>query len=155
MTVEIGSPAPAFELVAQDRERVSLDSLKGKNALIVFIPFPFTGICDGEACMLRDSLAELNQLDANVLAITTHAVPTNKKWSDENGIVYPVLSDFWPHGAVAHAFGAFNDSLGVANRYSYVLDAEGIVRDIINTDTLGVAREHDAYVDALGRLSEL
>jgi peroxiredoxin (alkyl hydroperoxide reductase subunit C) len=152
MSVAIGSPAPAFELVAQDRERVSLDSLKGKNALIVFIPFPFTGICDGEVCMLRDSLSELNDLDANVVAITAHAVPTNKRWSDENGITYPVLSDFWPHGAVAHAFGAFNESLGVANRYSYVLDGEGIVRNIIHTDTLGVAREHDAYLEALAAL---
>jgi peroxiredoxin (alkyl hydroperoxide reductase subunit C) len=152
MPAEIGSPAPAFELISQDREHVSLNSLKGKNALIVFIPFPFTGVCDGEVCMLRDSLAELNELDANVVAITAHAVPTNKKWSDENGITFPVLSDFWPHGAAAQAFGAFNDALGVANRYTYVLDSGGVVRNIIHSDTLGIAREHDAYVEALSAL---
>ena len=155
MPAEIGSPAPAFELIGHDRERHSLDSLKGKNALIVFIPFPFTGVCDGEICMIRDSLRELDELDANVVAITTHAVPTNKKWADEHQITYPVLSDFWPHGAVSQAFGAFNEALGVANRYSYVLDAEGVVRNIIHSDQLGTAREHDAYVEALQRLNEV
>lgn len=152
MPAEIGSPAPTFELPSQHREMVSLESLKGQNALLVFIPFPFTGVCDGEICMLRDSLAELSDLDANVVAITAHAVPTNKKWSDDNGINFPVLSDFWPHGAIAQTYGAFNEKLGVANRYTYVLDADGVVREVINTESLGTAREHDRYVEVLAAL---
>lgn len=152
MSAEIGSPAPAFELPSQHREMVSLESLKGQNALVVFIPFPFTGVCDGEVCMLRDSLTELADLDANVVAITAHAVPSNKKWSDEYGINFPVLSDFWPHGAIAQAYGAFNEKMGVANRYTYVLDAEGVVREVINTESLGTAREHDRYVEVLATL---
>ncbi len=128
---------------------VSLDSLKGSKTLLVFIPFPYTGICDDETCTLRDNMAQLNDLDANVAIITAHAFNTTKKWSDENGFEFPVLSDYWPHGATAQAYGAFNDQVGVANRFTFVLDAEGVITDVINTEALGVAREFDAYIEAL------
>jgi peroxiredoxin len=150
--VEIGAPAPSFELIDQDRNPVSLESLRGEKTLIVFIPFPFTGVCDGEACALRDNISELERLDANVVVITTHARPVNKKWADENGFSFPVLQDYWPHGEVAIAYGAFNEKLGAANRYTFVLDADGIVREVINTDELSTAREFGAYVEALKNL---
>ena len=84
MTLSVGDAAPDFTLFNQDREEVSRDALKGHKSLIVFIPFPFTGICEGELCTIRDNLASLDELDANVVAITVHAVPTNKKWADDN-----------------------------------------------------------------------
>jgi peroxiredoxin len=152
MTAAIGSPAPRFELIDQSRNPVSLDSLKGSKSLVVFIPFPFTGNCDSEACAIRDQLSTLSGLDARVVVITCHAVPTAKRWADENGFEFPVLSDFWPHGEIAKAYGAFNEERGVANRYTFVLDEDGIVRDIVNTDSLGVAREFDSYVEALQRI---
>lgn len=147
--VQTGSPAPAFELPDQERNMVSLDSMKGKKTLLVFIPFPFTGICDDESCAIRDNLSRLNEFDVNVAIITAHAFNTTKKWSDENGFEFPVLSDYWPHGATAQAYGAFNDQVGVANRFTFVLDAEGVITDVINTEALGVAREFDAYIEAL------
>lgn len=153
MPAEVGMPAPEFTLVDQDRNQVSLSDLKGRNTLVVFIPFPFTGICDGEACAIRDNLASLNEADANVVIVTSHAVPVAKKWAAENGFEFPVLSDFWPHGATAAAYGCFNDDLGAAMRYTYVLDADGVVRDIINTESLGEAREFDAYTESLSKLS--
>ncbi|MGB5694395.1 MAG: redoxin domain-containing protein [Polyangiales bacterium] len=153
MSITPGTPAPAFELVDQARQPVSLDSLRGKKTLVVFIPFPFTGICEGELCLIRDSHAQLNGYDANVVVITCDTPPANKKWSDDNGFEFPVLSDFWPHGATAQAYGAFNDTMGVANRYTFVLDADGIVRDVINTDSLGEAREFEAYTAALQAIS--
>ncbi|MEX1286883.1 MAG: redoxin domain-containing protein [Acidimicrobiia bacterium] len=149
MPAEIGAPAPSFTLNDQHRNEVSLESLQGRKTLVVFIPFPFTGLCSAEACELRDHLAELNDLDAQVVVITTHALPTNKEWADQNGFEFPVLADYWPHGAVAAAYGAFNEAVGAANRATYVLDEDGIVREIIATDSLGTAREYDAYVTAL------
>lgn len=150
--MEIGTPAPSFELLDQDKNPVSTESLQGSSALVVFIPFPFTGICDGEACELRDNLSALNDLNGNVVVITTHAVPVNKKWATENGFSFPVLSDYWPHGETAKAYGAFNETTGSANRYTFVLDGNGTVRQVINTDALSTAREFDAYVDALKSL---
>ena len=149
MALDTGTPAPDFTLLDQDRAPVARDDLKGRKSLVVFIPFPFTGTCEGELCVLRDRLAELNDFDANVVAITCDTVPSNKQWSDQNGFGFRVLSDYWPHGAVSTAYDTFNDQLGVANRTTYVLDADGVIRDVVATDSLGTAREYDAYVAAL------
>ena len=152
MPAEIGAPAPDFTLYDQDRNEVSLESLRGHKTLVVFIPFPFTGICDAEGCAIRDGLGELESMDANVVVITAHAVSTNKAWADANGFTFQILSDYWPHGEVTKAFGNFNDDRGVAMRASYVLDADGIVRDVIATDSLGIQREHEAQVAALAAI---
>ena len=148
-SIAIGQPAPAFELRNQAKELVSLDDFKGRKTLIVFIPFPFTGICDAEGCAIRDGLGALEAMDANVVVITAHSTPTNAKWAAENNFEFPILSDYWPHGEVSQAYGTFNDTLGAAMRTSFVLDADGIVRDIIATESLGVAREHEAQMNAL------
>jgi len=151
-SIAIGQPAPAFELRNQAKELVSLDDLKGRKTLIVFIPFPFTGICDAEGCAIRDGLSALEAMDANVVVITAHSIPTNAKWAAENSFEFPILSDFWPHGEVIQAYGAFNADLGVAMRSSFVIDADGIVREIIATESLGIAREHQAQVEALAAI---
>ena len=149
MALAAGIPAPDFTLFDQDRTPVSRDDLKGRKSLVVFIPFPFTGTCEGELCLLRDRLAELNELDANVVAITCDTVPSNKQWSDQNGFGFRVLSDFWPHGAASRAYDTFNDQLGVANRTTYVLDADALIRDVVASGALGTPREYDLYVEAL------
>ena len=64
----------------------------------------------------------------------------------------PGLSDYWPHGATAQAYGAFNEERGAANRYTFVLDAGGVVREVINTESLGIAREFEAYAEALAKV---
>jgi peroxiredoxin (alkyl hydroperoxide reductase subunit C) len=148
----LGSPAPPFTLFDQDMNRMSLEDLQGRKALVVFIPLPFTNTCLGEMCTLRDQLTALNDIDAGVVAITTHAPPTNKRWSDDHQFGFPVLSDYWPHGAVASAYGTFNERLGIADRSTYVLDADGLVRDVI-TSEFSAAREYDHYVEALTQIA--
>ena len=91
-------------------------------------------------------------MDANVVVITAHAVATNAKWAEINSFEFPILSDFWPHGDVARAYGVFDEGRGVATRSSFVLDADGTVRDIIATDSLAVTREHEVQVEALARI---
>jgi len=152
MAVTLGETAPDFSLVDQDKNVVSLESLRGEPSLVVFIPFPFTGICEGEICDLRDNMSQLNSMDANVVVITCHARPTNGAWAEANNYEFPILSDFWPHGEVAQAFGCFNDALGVAMRATYVLDKEGIVREIIESGGLGEARTISSYRDSLAAL---
>ncbi len=152
MPAEIGSPAPAFSLPDPSKDKLSLDDLKGRKTLVVFIPFPFTGNCEAELCTLRDHLADLNELDANVVAITCDTPFANGAWSKQNGFGFPVLSDFWPHGEVCKAYGAFNEATGSANRTTFVLDEAGVVRRIIATESLAVTREYDAYVEALGEI---
>jgi peroxiredoxin (alkyl hydroperoxide reductase subunit C) len=152
MPAEIGSPAPDFSLPDPQKERMSPDDFKGRKTLVVFIPFPFTGNCSDELCTLRDHLAELNDLDANVVAISCDTLFANGVWSEQNGFGFPVLSDFWPHGETCRAYGAFNESTGSATRTTFVLDEGGVIREIIATGSLGITREYDAYVEALRRI---
>lgn len=149
MAAEIGKPAPDFSLPDADREAVTLDSLRGRRTLLVFVPFPFTGVCTGEVCDLQNNLSRLREKDANVAVITCDTPFSNGKWAELEGLEYPILSDFWPHGAVASAYGCFNEQLGIADRATYVLDAEGTVTDIFTTDHILTARNLEDYVTAL------
>lgn len=152
MAVTVGESAPDFSLTDQNKNLVTLESLRGKPSLVVFIPFPFTGNCDTELCDLRDNMTQLNSMEANVVVITCHARPTNTSWAEANSYTFPVLADFWPHGEVAQAYGCFNDALGVAMRATYVLDAEGIVREIIESAGLGETRTIASYKDSLAAI---
>ncbi|HSJ28243.1 MAG TPA: redoxin domain-containing protein [Acidimicrobiia bacterium] len=149
MPAEIGSPAPDFALLNYDRSVVSLNDLRGRKTLVVFIPFPFTRTCTAELCSLQDNLASFNGADANLVAITCDTMGANRAWAAAEGVTYPVLSDFWPHGVVSQAYGCFNENLGVSDRATYVLDEDGIVRDIIRSESFGTARSIESYTAAL------
>jgi peroxiredoxin (alkyl hydroperoxide reductase subunit C) len=149
MPAEVGQPAPDFTLRDVDNNPVSLADLKGKKTVLMFVPFPWTGICDNESCDLRDDQGFENE-GAQTVIISTYPRPALKHWSDENNLGnLKVLSDFWPHGATSQAYGAFNETVGSNWRASYVLDENGVVRDIIRTDSLGERREHAKYKQAL------
>jgi peroxiredoxin (alkyl hydroperoxide reductase subunit C) len=151
MSPAVGAPAPEFTLVDADNNPFSLSQTRGRKTLLVFIPFPWTGICDGEACTLRDHFADLHALDANVVIVTTYPRPANKRWAAENGFNFPVLSDFWPHGGVSRLYGTFNEERGCANRSTFVIDADGVLREVIASGALGTPREYAAYTEALAR----
>ncbi len=152
MTAEIGSPAPQFTLRDQDRNEVSLADFRGRKTLVVFIPFPFSRICQSELCAVRDNLHSLNSADANVVVIACDTIFVHKKWAEIEGFEFPILSDFWPHGATASAYGVFNEDLGVAKRSTFVLDEDGVVRSVVATDSLGQAREFTDYPQALASI---
>ena len=152
MTARIGAPAPDFTLRDTARSEVSLTDFRGKKTLVVFIPFPFTRTCEAELCTLRDNLASLAELDAAVVVVTTHAPPTNRAWAEQQGFEFPILADYWPHGAVAQAYGCFNEMVGAAQRATFVLDEDGVVRDIITSDSPGSPREYIEYTQALAAI---
>lgn len=152
MPITVGDAAPAFELYDQDRNLVGLESLRGHKSLVVFIPSPFTGVCDAESCTIRDGLGALSRVGAKVVIITTHAISTNKPWVERHGFTFPVLSDYWPHGEVSKAFGAFNERFGIANRVTFVLDSQARVREIVASDSFRTGREFNLYTEALAAL---
>ena len=149
MSASVGSTAPAFALKDQDGNEVTLDGLSRRPTLMIFIPFPFTGICEGELCELRDNLDDLTDLDANVVVITCDTRFSNKTWADEQGFEFPILSDFWPHGQTAQEYGCFSDVLGAALRYTFVLDSDRVVRQIISTESVRTPRDFASYGEAL------
>lgn len=149
MPLAIGTTAPQFRLMSQDREEISLDDLKGKPSMIVFMPYPHTPTCESEACEIRDNWEDFESVDANVVLITTHAVPTNRRWAEEKDFEFPILSDYWPHGEVARAYDTFDETFGYAKRTTYVLDRDGVIREVIASDALREARPFSAYLPAL------
>lgn len=123
-----GTPAPDFELRDQNNQRVALSSFRGrKRVVIVFFPLAFTGTCEGELGYLRDHLPEFENDDSVLLAVSVGPPPTHKVWSSLQGFLFPILSDFWPHGATACEYGVFNPRSGYANRGTFVVDLEGVI----------------------------
>jgi mycoredoxin-dependent peroxiredoxin len=149
----VGSPAPDFTLHDQNRQPVTLSGFRGtKDVLLVFFPLAFTGICQGELDQVRDHLPDFENDGRAVLAISVGPAPTHKVWATESGFLFPVLSDFWPHGAVSQAYGVFNDHAGVSNRGTFVVDRSGTIR-FAEMKQPGEARDQRLWIDALAALS--
>lgn len=152
MSLEVGSIAPDFELNDQFGQKVSLSSFKGqKNVVITFYPFAFTGTCTGELCALRDDISAFLNDSVQLLAISCDSPFTQKVFAERENYQFPVLSDFWPHGATAKAYGVFEESRGCALRGTFIIDKTGVVRwSVVNG--LGAARDVNEYKKALSSL---
>ncbi|MBE1875410.1 peroxiredoxin [Myceligenerans pegani] len=123
-----GDPAPDFTLPDTHGTPVHLGDLRGQATLVVFYPFAFSGICTSELCELRDNIEDFETAGVRLLAVSTDPVFALKAWQEAEGFGFDLLSDFWPHGAVARSFGVFDDESGHALRGSFLVDADGIVR---------------------------
>ena len=126
--VDVGDLAPDFVLADQDRQPVTLSSFRGlKNVVVVFYPLSFTGTCQAELCSIRDSISDFSGEDVQTLAISVDSAAVHKQWANEQGYTFPLLADFWPHGAVASAYGVFNAEIGLALRGTFIIDKQGVV----------------------------
>lgn len=128
MTLSIGDAAPDFTLKDQHGQDITLSTwAKGKLALIVFYPFAFSGVCSGELAGLRDRLGDFETERSTLLAISCDAIYAQRAVADRDGIFFPLLSDFWPHGATTRAYGVFNEISGGPTRSSFIVDRSGEV----------------------------
>ena len=152
MTVSVGDVAPDFSLPDQDKQVVSLADLRGTPVLLVFYPFAFSGICTGELCQLRDELSVYADAGVQVLAISTDPVFSLKAFREKEDFDFPLLSDFWPHGAVAQAYGVFNEKAGMALRGTFLVDADGKVA-FAEVNQPGDAREQSGWKSAVAQLA--
>jgi peroxiredoxin len=125
----LGGPAPDFTLRDQFGQDVTLSSYRGrKSVAILFYPFAFSGVCTGEMAQIRDRLEEFLTFDTEVLAISCDPMYSLRAFADQDGLNFPLLSDFWPHGEVSRAYDVFDERKGAPRRSSYVVDREGLVR---------------------------
>jgi peroxiredoxin len=100
---------------------------------------------------IRDRLAEFMTFDTEVLAISTDPTYSLRVFADADGLNFPLLSDFWPHGAVARAYGVFDPERGVARRSSFVVDRSGVVRWAVHNE-LPQGRDLDEHLARLHQL---
>ena len=126
--ITVGDKAPDFTLTNQYGEEVTLSSFEGKKpVVVVFYPLSFSGICTGELCELRDNLSLLESDGVELLAISVDSKYVQAKFAEQEGYKFNVLTDFWPHGAVAKSFGVFLEERGIATRATFVIDINGVV----------------------------
>jgi len=136
LKVKVGQTAPDFTLPSITGEKVRLSQYRGKkNVVISFVPAAFTPVCSDQWPGYNMARGLFEQHDAILLGITVDSIPTLSAWTRQMGpeLWFPVLSDFWPHGAVASKYGLLRKD-GVSERALIFIDKKGIIRDIVVSD---------------------
>ena len=130
MSVDVGTSAPDFTLMNQDRQPVTLSAERGHPVVLAFFPAAFSSVCQKELCTFRDQLARLNHARAQVYGISVDTFFALKAFHDAQRLTFPLLSDF--NKQVIRDYGVFNEDMiglhGIAKRAVFVLDANGLVR---------------------------
>ena len=151
--LEIGAAAPDFTLRDQFGQDVTLSSFRGTKAVaILFYPYAFSNVCTGELSGIRARLDQFLTFDSEVLAISCDPVYALRAFADSDGLNFPLLSDFWPHGAVASAYDVFDETKGSPRRSSYIVDKEGVIRWSVH-HAMSDARDLDEHLRQLQALA--
>src|SRR5215475_4180326 len=144
MSVDVGSSAPDFTLVNEERQPVTLSQQRGTPVVLAFFPAAFSSVCQKELCTFRDSMARLNDAHARVYGISVDTFFSLKAFHDQQHLTFPLLSDF--NKQVIRDYGVFNEDMiglkGIAKRAVFVLDGTGVVR---HSEVLDDARNEPNY----------
>jgi peroxiredoxin len=156
MPLKEGDKAPDFSLVDTYKKTRTLGEFLQNTCIVAFYPAAFTGVCAKELCIFRDSLSELNTMDANVVAISVDPPFSNRAFADQNKLTFPVLSDFTRYVSAQYA-GLMMDLGGVpgytaAKRSVFVLDTNGIVKYAWISDNPGVEPNYDEVKKAIATI---
>jgi len=138
-TLKAGDPAPRFEGVTTDGQRVSLDDYRGKKLVMYFYPKDDTPGCTKQACSLRDHTAEIAAKGASVLGVSTQGTESHQAFTKKYRLTFPLLAD--TEGTVGRAYGVLGgDGLmsklkavaGFADRVTFVIDDKGRIAHVID-----------------------
>lgn len=152
MAPAVGDEAPDFELPDQHGQTVRLSALRGhKAALVVFYPWAFSRVCGSELDALQDRIDEVVTDDVELLTISCDPTFALRAYADQKGFSFPLLSDFWPHGAVAAEYGVLDQAVGIALRGSFLVDKNGVLRWSV-VQGIPDARDIDDYKKAIADL---
>jgi peroxiredoxin len=139
--IKVGTKAPDFALKDQNGKTVKLSGLVGKKVLLSFRPLAWTAVCHDQMRSLEENHAHFDELNAVALGIGVDSAPSNKAWAESMGIKNTkLLSDFWPHGAVAKAYGILRENDGFSERANILIDDKG---KVIFAQTYPIAQQPD------------
>lgn len=156
MAVNVGDKAPGFALYDTDKNIRSLSEFLGKKTVIAFFPGAFTGVCTKEMCALRDSMAQFNGLNAQVVGISVDSPFANKGFAAHNNLQFPLLSDFTR--ATIKDYGIVHDGFSglagyaAAKRSVFVLDKDGVVRYAWVADVPSTEPNYEEVLKALASI---
>jgi len=152
-SLEVGKPAPDFELRDQHGATTSLASYRGVKAVVVmFYPFAFSRVCTGELRDVLDGLPAFVSEDVQLLAVSCDPMFALRAFAERERIEFPLLSDFWPHGEVARAYGVLNTERGCADRSTFIVDRRGDLRWMVH-NAMADPRDLAEQRDVLARLA--
>ncbi len=124
-----GQQAPDFELRDQHGQQVRLSAFRGHSAVaVMFYPYAFSGLCTRELADVEAALPDLRHERTELLAVSCDPVYSLRVFADQEGLSFPLLSDFWPHGAVAASYRALDRERGCAGRSTFLVDPAGLIR---------------------------
>lgn len=155
MSIQIGQKAPDFTLYNTDKQQVTLSSLQGKNVLLLFFPFAFTGVCTKELCATRDNLTFYNDMNAEVFGISVDSPHSLRRFKEDLNLNFALLSDF--NKDVSTAYDTIYETFamgtkGVSKRSAFVIDKDGIVRYAEVLENAGDIPDFDKIQEALKAL---
>ena len=135
LKVKVGDLAPDFTLPSVSGEEITLSQFRGKKHVVIsFVPAAWTPVCSDQWPGYNIVKEMFDENDAVLLGITVDNIPTLHAWTKQMGkLWFPVLSDFWPHGAVAAKYGILRSD-GVSERALFFIDKNGIIQDIQVSD---------------------
>jgi peroxiredoxin len=122
--IEPGSPAPDFTLPDQDGHKVSLADLRGQTTVLVFYPLDFSPVCTDQLNVYNEVLDDLEQAGVRLYGVSVDSAYCHKAFQAELGIRIPLLADFHPKGAVAKAYGVYEERWGSSSRALVMIDPD-------------------------------
>ena len=122
--IEAGAPAPDFRLPDQDGKKVSLEDLRGKRTVLVFYPLDFSPVCTDQLNVYNEVLDDLDRLGAKLYGVSVDSAYCHKAFQSHLGIRIPLLADFHPKGAVAKAYGVYDEKWGSSARALVMIDPD-------------------------------
>jgi peroxiredoxin len=130
--LQIGQSAPPIKLYDTELKSRTLREFKGQIVVLAFFPGAFTAVCTKELCHFRDTLANFESVNAQVLAISVNDPFTNKAFAEQNRLMFPILSDY--NRIAIKAYDVVQEGIGLlkdyftAKRAVFVISPEGFIR---------------------------
>ena len=152
--LDVGTNAPDFTLVDQDRQPVTLSASRGKPVVLAFFPGAFSSTCTAELCAFNNRMFQLNAAHAQVYGISVDTFVTLKAFRDSQHLSFPLLSDF--NKQVIRLYDVFFEDMiglkGLAKRAVFVIDKDGVIR---HRQVVADARNEPDYEQVFSTLAAL
>jgi peroxiredoxin len=123
-----GTPAPDFSLHSTPDQAVALSDFRGQPVILAFYPADWSPVCGDQMALYNEILGEFRQFNAELLGISVDGIWCHLAFAESRKLLFPLLADFEPKGAVARQFGVYREQDGTSERALFVIDADGIIR---------------------------
>lgn len=151
--LETNTPAPNFTLVDNKGDKRSLSDYRGKNVVLAFYPADWSGVCTSQLALYQATIDQIRSYNAEVLGVSVDGRASHRAWAEHQKLTFPILSDFWPHGAVAQQYGVMREKDGISERAIFIIDENGVIKSTWKGEHPGIAPGLDVVFGALQELA--